>query len=335
LTIHRSRFRPRLDDPGPWQAWELDQKERQLVGDALHSAADETADRLHSLFGQIGSSFGAAALARSLAAAPFDHDHAFALAKAVTALDYHWYRATPPNPRPGGLTNSTNRKVWERLRPHLFDRLLALIASDVWQSLLWRAVFERIPESWLPVTLIEQALENNLVRFGPYKSVEVDLELSSTSSGGLEWIRENVKQSIEFIERALRKRRPVLIELVRSAASSPLSTQTLVVYCAEKTESGDLRMLCYDTGDARHVVRIDAVTGEEVLRIEDSNDDTGRATIKALRVCSIDPARPPLFGARRYLDRWLPWKLFWSLKRRFVLLFERRRDVVVEGVAGE
>lgn len=332
MTIFRSRFRPHLDDPGAWQEWELEPAELELVHKALETAAEQTVARLRSMFGEFSCVFGADALARSLAASPVAVDRALVLAKAVTALDYHLYRAAPPRPSPGGLTSRSNRKTWKRLRPHFLERLLGLIKSDVWQSLLWRSVYQRIPETWLPVALVERAFESKLVRLGPYKSIEVELDLNLPSSGGLAWIRENVAQSIEFIERALRERRPVLIELIRTAASSPLDADTLVVYCVEKTQSGDLRMLCYDPADAKHAVHIDAVSGE-ALCIRDSNRDADRPTVKALRVYSIDAVRPPLFGVRRYLDRLLPWKLFWSLKRRIVLLLEGWRDLDLPDLA--
>jgi hypothetical protein len=320
LTSSKSWFRPRLDDPGPWHPWELDGEELRRVEQVLQGAADEAIARLRSLFGQTGDIFGANGLARSLASVPRDVACAFSLAVALTAFDYHCYRATPPRPRAGGLTNRSNQQIWKQLRTHLFDRLLAILSTDATQSILWRSVLGRIPESWIPAALIEQALARHLSDLEPYTGISVELDLKPQVPGGQEWIQENTEQAVAAIEQSLARRRPSLVEVIRDPSTSPIAAQAVVVYGVEPGQEGGRRLLCYDPAQGSRTVSIFLETAGGRLYFAEHEPAADLPSIKALRVWSIEPAVPPLFGFRLYLDRLLPWRLFWFLKRGAALL---------------
>jgi hypothetical protein len=325
LTTRESWFQPWLDDSGPWPPLELDRQERQEIDQLLRTESEAAAARLNDLFGQSSETFGADDLAKSLAAVPPDDGNADALAKAIAVLDYYFYRAASPRLAVGGLTHPHNIRIWESLRPYLVARLQAVLSADAAQSILWRAVLGRIPESWIPAGLIEKSLARQLAAIAPYASVSVELDLKPQVPGGLEWVEMHTAATIRAIEAALGKRRPSLVELIRAPGTPPLAAQVVVVFAMDRLQAGGPRLLCYDPEqDHATIAIVVAVQGGRRHFLE-SPPSGDRPPVKALRLWAMEPEKPPLFGLRRVLDGVLPWRLAWLVRRWLLLRLRVRR----------
>lgn len=321
MTTRKSWFRPRFDDPGRWPDWEPEPEELRQVQHALTSAADSAVKRMRALYGVSSKTFGAESLATSLAKKPASGHAAFALARAIVLMDYHAHRAAAPRMEPGGLTNSRNRQIWDRLRPHLVARLEDALTADADSSILWRAILSRIPETPIPTELIERSIARQLAGISPYASISVELDIGSQVRGGTRWIAKQTDLALAAIDQALADRKPCLVELIRAPSAAPHQAASVIVYAMESDQAGDHRIYFLDPEQegGRSVLLMETV-GERRWFTEPGSS-TDRPPVKALRLWAIEPAKPPLFGLRRVLDRLLPWRLFWILKRRLVLAF--------------
>jgi len=321
-----SWFRPWLDDPGPWDPWEMEPPEAAAVAELLRGAAGPARERLESDFAAEARRFGATALADRLAATPAEPEALFRIVLALAAIDHYRARLAPPRPDPGGSTNATNRERWAALRPYLLRRLHAWAEDNAADSLIWRAVAGRIADNWIPAEQISRSLERQLSETGLFTSVAVDLDLKPPVPGGGAWVRARTAETLERIKAALAQRQPVAVEVLRDPLTAPAGAQVLVVYRLEDRGDGWLFLTGYDPATPGAPQRMRLQLGPEALRVREPQDSEGRPAVKGLRCIDAPPGEPPLFGWRRRLRRVLPWGLFWYLGRRWRLFRDRKRD---------
>jgi len=314
-----SWFRPWLDGLGDWPTQELDDEDAGRMQETLQAAGQQAVDRLNAMFGAVSEGFGADSVARSMAVLPNDRVQALALARAATSLDYHFYRASPPRPEPGGLTNPSNRSVWQDLEPHIKRRLPALLATGAADSIVWRTIFNRIPRDWVRASTIERALERQFAGSDAFVSVHVETDLRPPETGGEAWIAEHTERSLAEIESQLKAHRPCLVELIRGTVRSPTAADAVVVYALQRKGESAIRLACYDprVGDGRLDLAVEK--SDTGFHFRESGRPDDLPSVKALRVWRFEPATPPLFGLRRHLDSLLPWRLFWGVRRAVAL----------------
>lgn len=327
-----SRFRPWLDDPGAWPAWDLESSEAAAFAEALAEAGPRAAARLTELYGDKADGFGAAALIADLAAQPVEEEDLQAAALAMAACDYYRARVTVPRAESGGLTNPANQARWENLRPYLIARCRAALADGAADSLLWRAILGRVPDHWLPAEQLTRALRRQLDASGLFKEVEVTLDLRPPALGGRPWIAAGTKAALAELRVRLKAREACLVEVIRDPMTAPSAAQLVVVYRLEDVPAdaaagaGERVVLsCYDPrrGDEALTLRL-SLTAKRVL-VTESDPDDSRPAVKALRLVALEDADPPLFGWRRRLRWLLPWAALWWVKRCWLLFRGRRR----------
>ncbi len=323
MRISAVWFRPELDDLGVWEDWTLAPEEMLSLQNAQADAATEAIAELRGLFGQASAVFGAEALADRLGQRPIDATAAGTLARTIATLDYFQARSGPPRPSAGGLTNPRNRRRWARLRPHLLARVSSFLAEDGGRSILWHSILGRVPETWISVPLLQRSMAAGLVQSETYETVDVTLDLATDPPGGLQWLADGTRQAVAAIEAGLRRGRPSLVELVRADEPAPSATAVVIAYGIGKTAGGETRIRVHDpqNGGPTHLVLPSPASGAGRILLDP--DDGDRSSILALRRLAVEPARPPLFGPRRYLFWLLPWRLFWWIRRWFVLTFRR------------
>ncbi|MEQ8355346.1 MAG: hypothetical protein RH942_07405 [Kiloniellaceae bacterium] len=330
MSGYSCRFRPWLDDPGVWPDWDLDPADHKVFAKALVEGATLAAERLTNLYGAQADTFGALGLIETLAAEALPEQDLRRAALAIAACDHHAARLGLPRMSAGGLTSTTNRMRWERLRPYLIDRATAAFRENVAEALLWRAIFGRIADNWVPQAQLGRALQQELSASGLFSNVEVTLELNPPVAGGGRWIAMQTKGALAEIRCRLKAREACLVELIRDAETDRPAVNLVVVYRLE--EELDLgrdgvvrvRLWVYDPrrGDVPISLRL-TLTDDRVQTVEMPADEE-LPSVKALRLVSLDRVEPPLFGWRRRLPR-LPWGFFWWLKRLWLLFRSRRR----------
>ncbi|WP_420345483.1 hypothetical protein [Pelagibius sp.] len=326
MARFESWFRPWLDDPGPWDHWELDPSDEETLAALLRGAAGPARVRLENDFAAEARRFGATALVDRLAAAPPDGESLFRTALALAAADHYRARVAPPRRDPGGSTNPANRERWAALRPYLLRQLHAWAEDNAADSLVWRAVAGRIADDWIPAEQIGRSLERQLSETGLFTSVAVELDLKPPVPGGSVWLRARTAETLERIREALAQRQPVPVEVLRDPLTAPAAAQILVVYRLEDRDDGWLSLTGYDpvAPDTPQGLRLQS--GPDGLRVREPQDGEGRPAVKGLRCIAAPPGEPPLFGWRRRLRWVLPWGLFWYLGRRWRLFRDRKHD---------
>ena len=324
MTAGTTWFRPALDDLGPWEDWTLTPEELLTLQQAQSGAAADAIGQLRRHFGRTAAVFGAEALADRLGQQPIDEAAAFSLAKAIAALDYFSARANPPRPSAGGLTHPGNRRRWVRLRQHLLMRARLALAEGGGGSILWHSILGRVPRNWIPVPILQRSMAAGLSLTGPYAAIDVRLHLAADPPGGLSWLAEQTGRTIAAVEVALKRGKPSLVELVRADEPAPSAVTVILVYGMDKTSDGNRRLQVHhpETGrNARLLYRSPTAGNGRITMVPDDQD---RSTILALRHLPIEPAKAPLFGARRYLFWLLPWRMLWWIRRWTSLTFRPR-----------
>ena len=326
MPAYHSWFRPWLDDPGPWEVWQLETEEEIAVAAALQDAAAPAEAELHGLFGDQADVFGGGALVRHLAQQPAVAESLFRAALAIAALDHYRARVGVPRAEPGGSTNPINRDRWAALRPYLMERVEHCLQSNAADSLLWRAVLGRVADNWVPAALIGRRLERHLMESGLFTSVAVDLDLRPPVPGGRVWLRAETAKTLETVKASLARRQPVLVELLRDPLVSPTTAQWVVAYRMETAEDGWTTLACYDPAQGAAPLGLRLRLEDDALTVRESSTEEARPAVKALRAITCAKAAPPLFGLRRRLRWVLPWGLFWYLKRRWQVFRSRKRE---------
>jgi hypothetical protein len=328
-----SYFRPWLDDPGAWPAWDLTVEERGAFAEALSAAGMQAVERLRNLYGEQADTFGAATLAEALAADALPEADLQRAALAISACDHHRLRCGVPRAAAGDLTSPSNSRRWTVLRPYLVARCLAMLRGNAVDALMWRAISGRIADDWVQVAQLTRNIQQELSASGLFDEVAVTLELNPPVAGGGRWIAMQSKSALAELRRRLAAREACLVELIRDAETSPPGVDLVVVYRLEDelTLGRDgvdrVRLWIYDPhrGGTPASLRL-TLADDGVQAVEWPADPTGRATVKALRLVRLEDAEPPLAGWRRWLRPAHPWGVFWWLKRVFSLRLARRRE---------
>ena len=337
MSTYRSRFRPWLDDPGSWPAWELTADEQRVFAEALTEGAALARERLDNLYGEQAGRFGAAQLIDALAAAPLPEEELQSAALAIAACDYYGARVAVPRVGAGGLTDPTKRARWEVLRPYLVARAATVLRDNASEALLWRAIFGRIADNWVPQAQLTRALQQEISASGLFSEVEVTLELNPPVAGGGRWIAMQTKGTFASLRGRLAAREACLLELIRDAESDHPALDLVVAYRLEdelnlgRDGVERVRLWLYDPrrGETATSLRL-TLADDRVQTVETPADET-RPSVKALRLVSLEPAAPPLFGWRRWFPAAHPWGLFWWLRRVIRLWLARKRDHVQAG----
>ncbi|MBD3618638.1 MAG: hypothetical protein HUJ28_04130 [Chromatiales bacterium] len=322
MRIYQSRFHPTLDDPGPWDVWQLSPGELAGLQALLKDAGIQAAHALLEQYGSQATLFDAPGLVRRLAGQPLDDDALPADAlfhTALTLLAYDCYQARVPVPRPaaGGSTNPANRRHGATLRAWLLGRLQAWLQADAQGSLVARAIYARIPQDGLPTGQIARRLRKQVEDSRLFVNAEVNFELRPKIIGGPRWLQAETVHSLREMERKLHHGEPVLVELIRDAEASPATAQVVVVYRLEDAGDGWIGLWCYDPGQGTEPLALRLRSAPGHLIVYDATLVRERPAVKGIRLVAIGGTTPPRFGARRY-TRWLfPWAVLWHLRRRW------------------
>jgi len=326
LSRFESWLRPWLDHPGLWEIWQLEPNEKAGLIALASDAAASANETLRARYGDQSELFGAAGLiARLVKEGPYDAPLFYA-ALAIAAVDHYESRVTMRRPEPAGDTNPTSRKHWSVLRPYLVERLRCSIAENTAGSLESRAIFACLADNWLPSEQISRQLKRQLDDSGLFKSVEVTLGLRPSVEGGREWLRAETRQTLKVIKVQLARRRPVLIEILRDPTVSPIAAQVIVVYRLDEFDDGWLELVCYDPARGAEATGFRLSLTADRFVIYDVPSDQARVAPKGIRCVTVTAAVPPLFGLRHKLRWFLPWRIFWWLKRRWLLFATRKQD---------
>ena len=213
MRVYKSRFRPWLDDPGPWQPWADDDKDLKAIAEILDTSSDTAKESLRENYGTNATLFGGIDYIDRLAQLPVQAESLFRTAIAIAALDYHLAHAKPPRAVPGGNTNPSNRKRWDELGPYLFERVRELTAEQSAGSLLSRAVFAATVDDAHPAAEIERRVRQQFDESGMFESVDVDVDRSAPVVGGAAWLRAETQTALEAARKALARKTPALIEV--------------------------------------------------------------------------------------------------------------------------
>ena len=281
---------------------------------------------LHQQYGSKANMFGAATFVQRLAAAPVDDEAIYRVAMTVAVADYYHSRVTLPRATVGGSTNPVNRKRWVDLRPFLIERIKQTVALNASGSLLNRAIFASIAEDWLSAELLERQVKKQFEASKMFESVDVQVDLELSVAGGRTWLRGETTKALEQVKATLAKGEPALIELLRDPAVPPTAAQVVIVFRIEERSDGRLRLDCFEPTNAAVPVAFDVRIGPDSLMIYDLGPNDEHAAPKGLRVFEVSDTSPPLFGLRRHLRRFLPWRLFWWIKRRWLLVVNRKLE---------
>ncbi len=327
-----SRFRPWLDDPGRWPDWDLDAGEQQAFAAALTDGAAVAAERLAKLYGAQAETFGATALVRALAAQSLPEADLQSAALTIAAADHHRARLAVPRAGAGGLTDPTNIKRWQELRPYLVARALAMLRDNAADALMWRAIFGRVADAWVPVAQLTRAIHQELSASGLFNDIEVTLELTPPVAGGGRWIALQCKGTLAELRHRLGSRKACLVELIRDAEGGPPATELAVAYRLEDelTRGRDgverVRLWLYDPRRGDTAVSLRITLAEDRLQVVELPAAEGRPSVKALRLVTLAAADPPFTGWRRWFRPVHPWGAFWWLRRVCLLASARKRD---------
>ena len=333
VTATASRFRPWLDDPGPWPDWHLEAEEQQAFAAALTAGAAQAAERLSNLYGAQAETFGATALVQALAAQALPEADLQSAALAIAAADHHHARLFVPRAGAGGLTDPANRKRWQELRPYLVARALAMLRDNAADALMWRAILGRVADDWVPVAQLTRAIHQELSASGLFSDVQVTLELNPPVAGGGRWIALQSKGALAELRRRLRSREACLVELIRDTEAAPPALELAVAYRLEDelTLGRDgverVRLWLYDPRRGAVAVSLRITLADDRLQAVELPAAEGRPSVKALRLVRlVVPADPPFTGWRRWLRPVHPWGAFWWLRRVCLLVLARKRE---------
>ena len=330
MQTYSSWARPWLDDPGPWDTWELDDTEKADLEALFQGAAKSAECTLRRRYGKQADLFGAAESIRQLADAPFAHspivvESLFRMALAITVFDYYCSRVPVPRVQPGGTTNPANRKRWADLRPYLLTRLRLLIAENTPGSLLTRACYVSISGERTSAKQLEHRIERQFRESGMFENVAARVELKVPTAGGPALMHAETRKTIESAKVALAKRTPLLVEVVRDPGAMSTTMQVAVIFRVTEIDDGRLYVDYYAPASASEPMRLDIRLTADSVSMYDAGDNE-RQTPKGLRCVELAAATPPMFGIRRYTRRWLPWRLFWWLTRRWRIVANRRKE---------
>jgi len=334
LDAAQSRFRPWLDHlgidgPGAWPDWELDTGEEAAVAAALAAGAAEAAERLTNLYGKESATFGATALVAALGAQPLPPRDLQRAALAIAACDHHRLRLDLPRAAAGGLTSRANRRRWQALRPYLVARAQAMVEANATDALMWRAIFGRIADNWMPVAQLTRAIHQELSASGLFDDVQVTLELNPPVAGGGRWVAMQCKSALAALRKRLAAREACLVELIRDAEVDPPAVDLVVAWRLEDelTLGRDgvdrVRLWIYDPRRGGVGASLRLTLAEDGVQAVEMPAAKDLPSVKALRLVRLADADPPIFGWRRWLAAVHPWGCLWWLKRQ-VLLFTTR-----------
>jgi len=329
LTDYLSRFRPWLDHPGDWPGvwpdWQLSREEAAAFAGAQQAGAATAAERLTNLYGEQAEVAGALALVETLSAGPLPPPDLQAAVLAIAAADYHNARVPLPQRRAGGSPDRLDGDLWQQLRPYLVSRGLALLHANLAEALLWRAVYGGIADNWAPQAQLTRALQQELSASGLFGAVEVTLELNPPVAGGGRWVAMQTKGALAELRRRLQRREACLLELIRDAEADIPAVSLVVAYGLEDelTFGRDgvdrVRLRVYDPRRGPEAVSLRLTLSDDRVQSVETPAARERPSVKAVRLVSLDPAMPPLFGWRRRLRHFLPWRFFWWVKRLWLL----------------
>lgn len=332
MSTFQSRFRPWLDDPGSWPAWEASAAEQAGFAAALADGGRLAREKLTNLYGSHSDTFGAAALVDVMAARALPEEELQRAALVLAACDYHRLRQAPPRAAPGGLTDPANAARWRALRPYLVRRATALLRDNAADALLWRAIFARVADNWVPVAQLTRALQQELNASKLFENVEVTLELNPPVAGGGRWIAMQAKGALAELRRRLDRREACPVELIRDAEDDVPAADLAVVYRLEEELSlgrdgvERVRLWLYDPRSGTTPVSLRVTLADDGIQAVEQPADPERPSVKALRLVRLDAAEPPLAGWRRWCRAAHPWGCFWWLQRVVLLVLTRGRE---------
>lgn len=329
MPRYESWFRPWLDDPGPWPVWQMTPEEETAAAGLLREAVEPTCSQLKKTYGCEADTFGARDLVRRLADTAGATETLFRTALAIAAVDHYRARVTPRRPEPGGETNPVNRARWSRLQPFLMSRLTDCLRTNAEPALACCAISGRVAEQWISEAQLRHQLKQQLLDSDLFDSVEISIDLKLPVPGGDAWLHGETAKTLSAVRESLARRQPGVIEVLRDPATTPAAAQVLVVYRLEEAEDGWTTLACYDPAaeDGRCRLRLRQRGKRFVIRTQPASETL--SAVSGLRLMDLAPARPPLFGLRRWLRWVLPWGPLWYVKRRCLVWYHRKREQAV------
>ncbi len=327
MSSYESRFRPWLDDPGSWPALDLTTAEAAGLAAPLAAGAAAASEKLRNLYGDEAETSGALALVAALGQTGLPEAELRAAVLAVAAGDHYAACLPLPRLRPGD-------RRWARIRPYLLARAAALLRDNAAEALLWRAVASRIADTWAPQAELSRALQQELSASGLFDEVAVTLELNPPVAGGGRWVALQTKGTLAELRRRLAADEACLLELIRDAEADHPATDIVVAFRLEdelnlgRDGVERVRLWLYDPRRGPQAVSLRLTLADDRVQAVETPADGLRPSVKAVRLVSLAPAAPPLFGWRRHLARLLPWDFFWRLQRHWQLSLNRDKDAV-------
>jgi len=320
------------DDPGSWPAWEATAAEDAGFAEALAEGGRLACERLTNLYGAHSDTFGAVNLARAMAARPLPQKDLQRAALVLAACDYHRLRLASPLPAPGGPTKPANAERWRVLRPYLVQRATGLLRDNAADALMWRAIFARVADNWVPVAQLTRALQQELNASDLFENVEVTLELNPPVAGGGRWIAMQAKGALAELRRRLARREACPVELIRDAEDDLPAVDLAVVYRLEEELSlgrdgvERVRLWLYDPRRGETPVSLRVTLADDGIQAVEQPADPGRPSVKALRLVTLGAAEPPIAGWRRRFRSIHPWGCVWWLRRLVMLVLTRGQE---------
>lgn len=200
--------------------------------------------------------------------------HALATAGCVFAtLDYFNWPASPPD----------DSRV---LHAYLQQRHLDCWRQNAPALLEWQAVQQRVPEEWLPHSLVERQLAARLRQHPAVARAEVAATLSLRPQGGVSWLRDRSQHHW----RAVRDR-IAAGECCPVAVFASTGPRALLAFA----DGAEVR--CYDPDDSSLVTSISPTSVDGLLRLR------------------YAPAAPPLNTGQRVADVVGLGRTAWRLSR--------------------
>ena len=299
----------------------------------LGNAGPSTLAALRSIYGSKADSFGATALVERIVATAIDLPAMSRAALALTVAEYYRAFARAPAAQPGGLTNPDNAKRRARLEPYLFARLRAALVRHIEASLITRSVGASLPDNWLSARGLEAALQRQLTASNMFERVDVSVDLRAPDPGGDTLLRQQTRSALQQAKDSLAHGAPLALEVIRDTAAVPLSEQVVVAIIVEGPDDSRTRLTAYDPTAGDEPVVFDLRFEQDRMIVFDEDPDEERPP--PLGLVAIDSAfrEPPMFGLRNITDILLPWRLFFSLGRRWQTLGLRRRERKLRGLS--
>ncbi len=191
------------------------------------------------------------------------------------------------------------------------------MTSELSGSLLTRALLDRMPAEWLPLTRLNRSVAKRLMSSGLYDSVNVELDVRPAAEGGSQRLDRETGLALSKVWESLGQRRPAVVELLGDTEAWVPTSHLVVVLREEREDTGWRNLAVWDPrlGTSPVRLRVGQIDGVWTLGHE---GDRAYPRPRGLRWCGVGRTAPPLRGLRRLMP-WLPWRWLWRLRRRWAL----------------